>query len=101
MRAESAGGGGTAGAALAVLLELMASSDNDHVRVAAAKIVLARAIETEEQAMRKPNHDQERQEAIDAIARLLDELAAAKSQGDAGAAELDQGGAPAADHAKG
>ena len=92
-----------AGPALATLMELMVASASDQVRVAAAKIVLAHALEMEEQRMRKPKHnnDVERRAAIDAIARLLDELAVAKAVGAAGAAGMAADGAAGADHAAG
>ena len=88
----------SAASALATLLEVMNGSDKDHVRVSAAKIILARIAALEEQKMRKPKltdktTEPERQAALDAIAQLLDELAAAKVAGHAGAVAVDQGGA--------
>ena len=94
----------TAKTAMATLLAIMAASDKDHVRVSAAKAVLARVTAEEERTMRKSKSkaalatdtSQQHKVALDAIARLLDELAAAKFAGAAGAAQLDQAGAPTA-----
>lgn len=89
--------------ALATLMELMVASASDQVRVAAAKIILAHALEQEEQKMRKPkpSNDGERRAAIDAIARLLDELAAAKAAGPASAVAVVADGAVGAGDAAG
>ncbi len=99
----------TAKTAVATLLTIMNESDKDHVRVSAAKAVLARVTAEEERTMRKnktkaaiaaPN-PQQHKAALDAIARLLDELAAAKSVGVAGTAQLDEDSAPTAANARG
>ena len=99
----------TASAALGTLLEIMQHSDKDAARVSAAKIILARVTAQEEQSMRKgtakvtkPDTTNEQQKAaLDAIARLLDELAAAKSAGAAGTAQLVEGSASGAADAAG
>jgi hypothetical protein len=77
--------------AIATLLELMTTSDSDSVRIAAAKAYLDRT-QTEAE-MPEPKKKQERLEAIRAISRLLDELAAAKAASLSEAAKLDQPGA--------
>ena len=95
----------TAATALATLLAIMQDSDKDAIRVSAAKAILARLTAREEQTMRQRQTKKPTaiktpaatsQAALDAIARLLDELAAAKSAGAAGAAAVDQAGAACA-----
>lgn len=90
---------GSAGAAeaLATLLELMNGSGSDSVRIAAAKVLLERAAETGQRGRTRKSEmsgddrddKRRRDEAVAAISRLLDELAALKVDGGRGAAELD------------
>lgn len=89
---------------MATLLEVMTQSDKDHVRVSAAKTILARLAAQDEKKMRsskRPKDDEPaRQAALDAIAQLLDELAAAKTAGVASAAAVAADGAAKPDHAR-
>lgn len=90
--------------AMATLLEVMTQSDKDHVRVSAAKTILARLAAQEEKKMRttkRQSDDQPaRQAALDAIAQLLDELAAAKTAGVASAVAMDTDSATKPDHTR-
>jgi len=81
----------------AVLAELMHNAESETVRVAAAKTLLEKVLPMTQ----ADDKGQARQDVLNAITALLDELAHARTAGLAIAPDVDQGRAPEPDHAAG